>query len=230
MPRNSELLMAMYRAMRERFGHRSWWPAATSADANSRKVETCAGAILTQNTSWKNVVKALANLRAEGLLSVHALHAKPQAALAEVIRPAGYYNIKAKRLKNFVARVHESAGDDIGAFLDRPVSALREELLSINGIGPETADCIVLYAAGKATFVVDAYTVRIGVRHHLLSPEDDYEAIKELFESALPADVELYNDYHAQLVQTGKEFCRTVARCEGCPLEKFPHDPNAGRE
>ena len=230
MSANSELLMEMYRAMRARFGHRAWWPAAKGATPGQRKLEICIGAILTQNTSWKNVEKAIANLRAEGLLSVSAIHAKPQAALAEIIRPAGYYNVKGKRLKNFIARVHESAGEDIEAFLGRPVAALREELLSINGIGRETADSIILYAAGKPTFVVDAYTARIGVRHHLLSPEDGYDAIKELFESALPADAELYNDYHAQLVQTGKEFCRPVARCEGCPLEKFPHDRHAGKE
>ncbi len=227
MSRHRELLLAMYRAMRERFGHRAWWPAAGGGTPAERTLEICLGAILTQNTSWKNVEKALARLRCEGLIDVAALHARAHAALAEIIRPAGYYNVKAKRLKNFVARVHE-AGGDIVAFLDRPVPVLREELLSINGIGRETADSIILYAAGKATFVVDAYTARIGVRHRFLSPEDDYEAIKEFFESALPADVELYNDYHAQLVQTGKEYCRPVARCEGCPLDSFPHDRFAG--
>ena len=226
MSAKSELLMSMYAAMRERFGHRAWWPAQGVAD--ERKLEVCIGAILTQNTNWTNVEKALANLRAAGLMSVAAIHAKPHAELAEIIRPAGYYNVKAKRLKNFIARVDEAFGEDIGAFLDRPVSVLREELLGVNGIGRETADSIMLYAAGKATFVVDAYTARIGVRHLLLSPEDDYEAIKELFESALPADADLFNDYHAQLVQTGKEYCRPVARCEGCPLESFPHDRHAG--
>jgi len=227
MSRNGDLLLAMYRSMRERFGHRAWWPAADGGTPAERTLEICIGAILTQNTNWKNVEKAIDNLRSEGLMNVTAIHAKPQAALAEIIRPAGYYNVKAKRIKNFIARVHE-AGGDIVAFLDRSVSALREELLSINGIGRETADCMVLYAAGKATFVVDAYTVRIGVRHGFLSPEDDYEAIKEFFESALPADVELFNDYHAQIVQTGKEYCRPAARCEGCPLSPFPHDPYAG--
>jgi endonuclease-3 related protein len=230
MSSKAELLMEMYRAMREQFGHRSWWPTAQGSAGGERKLEVCLGAILTQNTSWTNVLKAFANLRAAGLMSVEALHAKPPAELADVLHPVGYYNVKAKRVKNFIARVCEAAGGDIGAFLDRSVAALREELLSINGIGRETADCIVLYAAGKPTFVVDAYTARIGVRHFLLSPEDDYEAIKELFESALPEDVDLYNDYHAQLVQTGKKYCRTVARCEGCPLESLPHDRHAGRE
>jgi endonuclease-3 related protein len=220
----------MYRAMRERFGHRAWWPAAGGASSVERTLEICLGAILTQNTSWKNVEKALANLRAAGLMSVAAIHAKPHAELAEIIRPAGYYNVKAKRVKNFAAHVDETFGEDLGAFLDRPVSVLREDLLGINGIGRETADCIVLYAALKCTFVVDAYTVRIGVRHGLCSLADDYEAVKDIFESSLPADCELYNDYHAQLVQTGKEYCRPVARCEGCPLESFPHDRHAGEE
>jgi len=230
MSRKSDLLMSMYRAMRERFGHRAWWPAAGGASADERKLEICLGAILTQNTNWTNVEKAIANLRSAGLMSVAALHAKPHAALAEIIRPAGYYNVKAKRVKNFIARVDETFGEDLGAFLDRPVSVLREELLGISGIGRETADCIILYAARKCAFVVDAYTVRVGVRHQLFTAEFDYEAVKEFFESMLPADLDLYNDYHAQLVQTGKEYCRPVARCEGCPLESFPHDRHAGEE
>lgn len=248
MSRTSELLMKMYEAMRARFGHRGWWPVAggpasggsavasesagrplEGAAGEERKLEMCVGAILTQNTAWKNVEKALANLREAGLMSVGALHAKPHAALAEIIRPAGYYNVKAKRLRNFIARVHEFGGG-IGAFLGRPLSALREDLLSVNGIGRETGDSIILYAAGLPTFVVDAYTARIGVRHSLFGPEADYDEIKEFFESALPRDAELFNDYHAQLVQTGKEYCRTMALCEGCPLEVFPHDPEAGRE
>ena len=230
MSKTSELLMSMYRAMRARFGHRAWWPAADGGTPAQRKLEVCIGAILTQNTNWKNVEKAIANLRAASLMSVGALHAKPQAELAQIIRPAGYYTVKARRLKNFIARVRESAGGDIGAFLDRSVSALREDLLSVSGIGRETADSIILYAAGKATFVVDAYTARIGVRHFLFEREADYEAIKEFFESTLPAEAGLFNDYHAQLVETGKECCRPVARCAGCPLEKFPHDPEGGRE
>jgi len=221
--------MEMYRAMRSRFGHRAWWPAAAASPAE-RKLEICVGAILTQNTNWKNVEKAIANLRAAGCTSVGSILAQPHAALAEIIRPAGYYNVKAKRLRNFLARVREGFGQDMEAFLNRPAAALREDLLSVNGIGRETADSIVLYAAGKATFVVDAYTARIGVRHRLFGPEDDYDAIQEFFESHLPADAELFNDYHAQLVETGKEHCRPAARCAGCPLEAFPHDPRAGEE
>ena len=214
-------MAAMYEAMLERFGHRGWWPGDSP-------LEICVGAILTQNTNWTNVEKAISNLRAAGLMSVSAIHATARAELAELIRPAGYFNVKAKRLKNFIARVHESCGDDVEAFLDRSIQALQEELLSVNGIGRETADSMILYAAGKPTFVVDTYTYRILLRHGLIAPEDDYDAIKDLMESSLPQDVALYNDYHAQLVEAGKNFCKPRPRCPGCPLEAFPHDPQAG--
>ena len=150
--------------------------------------------------------------------------------LAELIRPAGYFNIKAKRLKNFISHVVDNYAGDLAAFLNRPISSLREDLLSINGIGRETADSMILYGARKPTFVVDTYTYRILLRHFLIAREDDYESIKELMESALPAELDLYNDYHAQLVAVGKAYCRPQARCEGCPLQEFPHDPNTGRE
>ena len=213
----------MYEAMRAHFGHQGWWPG-------DGPLEICIGAILTQNTNWANVEKAIANLKAAGCMDVGAIHAKPQAALAELIRPAGYFNIKAKRLKNFIAAVYEGFGDDVAAFLDRGVSTLRAELLAINGVGPETADSIILYAAGKCSFVVDAYTYRIMLRHCLIAPDDDYEAIRGLFESSLAGDVGLWKDFHAQLVAVGKNFCRPAARCSGCPLEPLPHDVEAGRE
>ena len=212
--------MEMYDAMHARFGHRRWWPGETP-------LEVCVGAILTQNTNWGNVVKAIANLSAASRMSVSALHATPHEELAELIRPAGYFNVKAKRLKNFIAAVYERCGDDLDAFLDRPVDALREELLRINGIGPETADSMILYAAGKLSFVVDTYTCRILLRHSLIGEDDDYESVKELFESSLPDDVALWNDYHAQLVAVGKDYCRPRPRCDGCPLEPFPHDLHA---
>ncbi len=220
--------MEMYAAMRRRFGHQGWWPTAASPGPDDGALEICLGAILTQNTNWKNVEKALANLCQAGYTSVSAIHAKSHAKLAALIRPAGYFNVKAKRLKNFITHVYEAVGDDIKTFLDRPTAALREELLSINGIGRETADSMILYAAGKATFVVDAYTVRVLTRHGLCAPEDDYEAVKEVLESSLPQDVALWNDFHAQIVAVGKEYCRPRPRCERCPLEPFPHDPMAG--
>ncbi len=215
--------MEIYRAASERFGHQGWWPGETP-------LEVCVGAILTQNTNWSNVARAIANLRAADCMSVSALRALAHDRLAELIRPAGYFNVKAKRLKNFITHVHADWGDDVEAFFDRPVAALREELLTINGVGRETADSMILYAAGKPTFVVDAYTGRILLRHGLIDPEYDYEMIKELLEDNLPADVELYNDFHAQFVAVGKNYCKPAARCAGCPLEHLPHDPLAGKE
>ncbi|HOD84330.1 MAG: Endonuclease III [Planctomycetes bacterium ADurb.Bin126] len=229
MSSTGETLMEFYRAMRSRFGHQAWWPGQTP-------LEICIGAILTQNTAWTNVEKALANLQAAEAMSLHRLHEMPAPQLASLIRPAGYFNIKAKRLKNFVAAVYPRWGENLGGivkgrqvaqgdgFLDRDGATLREELLAINGIGRETADSIVLYAAGRCTFVVDAYTCRVLGRHRLIAPEDDYESVKDLLESNLPDDVELFNDFHAQFVMVGKTFCRPRSRCEGCPLEGFGHD------
>lgn len=221
--------MEMYEAMRERFGHQGWWPSVDGSPAEE-KLEICVGAILTQNTNWGNVEKALKNLIAADCISVNALHSLTHDDLAGLIRPAGYYNIKAKRLKNFIAAVYDSFGDDIEGFLNRSAATLREELLAINGIGRETADSMMLYAAELPSFVVDTYTYRILLRHGVISPEDDYEAIKELFESSLPEDIELWNDYHAQLVAVGKNHCKPKAKCAGCPLEPFDHNALAGVE
>ncbi len=218
----SDTIKAMYEAMVAHFGHQSWWPADGA-------LEVCVGAILTQNTNWRNVEKAIANLKAADCMSVAKLHAMDAAALAELIRPAGYYNRKAGRLKNFIAHVADRWGDDLGGFLDRSVSTLQEELLSVNGVGRETADSIILYAAGKCTFVVDAYTARIALRHGLIYAEADYNEIKDTFESSLPDDVDLFSDYHAQLVAVGKTYCRPrQAKCDKCPLKVFDHDPRAG--
>lgn len=217
-----DTLMAMYRAMRERLGHQDWWPGDTP-------LEVCVGAILTQNTNWQNVEKAIANLKSAEALSVEALHAMPADRLAELIRPAGYYNIKARRLKNFIARAH-AWPDGLEGFLALPASRLREELLAVNGIGRETADSMILYAAGQTTFVVDTYTFRVLLRHGLIERDFDYEMIKDLLESNLPSDLDLFNDFHAQFVAVGKQFCRPTARCAGCPLELMPHDPRAGME
>jgi len=223
MATTAQTLMDIYRAMHARFGHQGWWPG-------QGQLEVCVGAILTQNTNWTNVEKAIANLRAAGVMSLAALHALPVGELAELIRPAGYFNVKAKRLRHFIDHVHASWDEDLAGFLDRPVSTLREELLGINGIGRETADSIILYAAGGCTFVIDAYTFRVLFRHRLIGPEDDYQSVKELMESSLPPEAALWNDYHAQLVAVGKQYCRPVARCEGCPLEGFGHDRNRGRD
>ena len=214
----AEPLTAMYRAMRAHFGHQHWWPGDTP-------LEICVGAILTQNTQWTNVEKAIANLLAAGAMSVTALDEMPPETLADLIRPAGYFNVKARRLKHFIAHVRAAGFDAVEGFLARPAGALRAELLTVNGIGPETADSIVLYAAGKPSFVVDAYTCRILTRHRLIAPDDRYDTVKALFERSLPRRAALWNDYHAQLVAVGKQFCRpTRPRCDDCPLAPFPHE------
>ncbi len=229
MARTDETLREMYDAMLARFGPQHWWPAAAGADTAEGKLEICVGAILTQNTNWGNVERAIENLRAADALSVDALDAMDHAQLAELIKPAGYFNVKAKRLKNFIRAVAEFGGD-IEAFLDRSVYSLREDLLAVSGVGLETADSMALYAGGKATFVVDTYTARILHRHGLIDEDADYEQIKETFQYALPEDVALFNEYHALLVAVGKEYCRkSKPRCDDCPLSDFPHDVTTGQ-
>jgi len=210
-------LMALYQAMLAHFGPQRWWPG-------DGPLEIMIGAVLTQNTNWANVERAIANLRRSDLIDVERLATCSLPRLAEIIRPAGYFRVKANRLHNLMSHVWREYGGDLDVFFSRSVDSLREELLSINGIGPETADDIVLYAAGKPTFVVDAYTYRVMVRHKLIAEDDDYHAIKDFFESNLPPDVPLYNEYHALLVATGKNYCRKIALCDRCPLNRFDHD------
>jgi len=212
----SETVTEIYELLHEAFGSQHWWPGETP-------FEVITGAILTQNTSWMNVEKAIANLKSAGRLSAEVIHRMELSELAELIRPAGYYNIKAARLKNFLDWLFDNYGGELANLEPIPTSRLREELLAIKGIGRETADSILLYALGRPIFVVDAYTARIAVRHGLIEPQADYEQLRELFESNLAQDTQLFNEYHALLVRTGKEFCRPKARCPGCPLEKLPH-------
>jgi len=208
----TNLLTKVYDALLARFGHRRWWPGETP-------LEVCVGAVLTQNTSWKNVTQAIDNLKAAGALDLHVLHEMDHEALAAIIRPSGYYNVKAKRLKSLVCHVMQRSGGDLTRFFDQPVSDLRRELLSINGVGKETADSIILYAAGKPIFVVDAYTKRVLGRHGMLPMESDYDTVQELFHRHLPLDISLFNDYHAQLVAVGHNHCKKTPICTNCPLE-----------
>ncbi len=183
-----------------------------------------AGAILTQNTSWTNVERALENLRRGEVLELKAIDSLPVAELAELIRPAGYYRLKARRLKNFTNFVVSRYQGDLQHFFARSVAGLRESLLSINGIGPETADSIILYAADQPIFVVDTYTARVLKRHGWIDFDADYFAIQTCFHDQLPLDTELFNEYHALLVKVGKEHCGPRPRCEGCPLASLlPH-------
>ena len=212
-----EKLMEIYELLYERYGAQDWWPGES-------RFEVCVGAILTQNTNWGNVEKAIANLKTADYLSAEKLHRMDTSELARLIRPAGYYNIKAGRLKNFLNWLFDKYGGALDRLEGLGADALREELLGVKGIGAETADSIVLYAFEKAVFVVDAYTCRVLGRHGLIEEGADYEQVRDFFESNLPADIKLFNEYHALLVRVGKEYCRPKARCEGCPLESLPHD------
>jgi endonuclease-3 related protein len=212
----SETLTEIYQLLFKRFGPQHWWPGDT-------QFEIITGAILTQNTNWTNVEKAIANLKSADLLSAESLHNIEIKELAELIRPAGYFNVKAKRLKSFIDWLFDNYAGKLTELQNVATERLRTELLGIKGVGPETADSILLYAFERPIFVVDAYTARVAVRHGLIEPEADYEQLRDLFQSNLPQDVKLFNEYHALLVRVGKEFCRPKARCPNCPLEKLPH-------
>jgi endonuclease-3 related protein len=196
------------------YGPPKWWPADSP-------FEVMVGAILTQNTSWKNVEKAIRNLKVYGLLDARKIQELDQDTLAMAIKPAGTYNLKAARLKGFVAWFLERFGGDVERMKEATPDRLREELLEVKGIGPETADAILLYALGMPVFVVDAYTHRLLTRHELAMDEATYEDLKEYFERNLPRDAKLYSDFHALVVAVGKDFCRAKARCEECPLRSF---------
>ncbi len=209
-------LMSFYKVLLERFGPQDWWPG-------DGPFEVMVGAVLTQNTNWANVEKAIKNLKDADMLCPEKIDRLSQQELAPLIRPAGYSNIKSRRLKNLVrwfCRDYDGSVDELaGLATDR----LREELLSINGVGPETADSIILYALERPTFVVDTYTYRILLRHSCIDPESDYEQTKEYCQMNLPDDVVLYNELHALIVRLGKNYCRPKPRCSGCPLERFEH-------
>jgi endonuclease-3 related protein len=205
-------LLALYEQLMSAYGPRHWWPADSP-------FEVCVGAILTQNTNWVNVEKAIANLKEAGLLSVDALIRVDQSALGEVIRPAGFFNVKSRRLKNFVAWLMLRSDGSLDRLFAVDWSRLRRELLAVNGVGAETADSILLYAGDQPTFVVDAYTRRLLFRLELLPAEDTgYEEVRSLFMAALPREARLFNEYHALIVQHCKERCRKKPLCDGCPL------------
>lgn len=204
-------LTALYRILLREHGHAAWWPGETP-------FEICLGAILTQGTSWSNVEKALGNLRARGLLSFEALAELPASRLAPLIRSSGFFNVKARRVKSFLRFLGRDYGGRAERMaLEQPAS-LRAKLLDVDGIGPETADSIVLYAAALPLFVVDAYTRRIFSRLGLLRGDESYDQVQRFFMERLPGDAALYNDYHAQIVLLGKNICRTRPRCAACPL------------
>ena len=204
------LLMELFDTLLKRYGALHWWPADTP-------FEVCVGAILTQNTNWLNVEKAIVNLKREGLLSVDALFDIDQERLAELIRPSGFFNVKSARLKGFVGWLLERYGS-LDAMFRGDWRVLREELVAVRGIGPETCDSILLYAGGKPSFVVDAYTRRLLSRLGLVREEDDYHRVRALFMDRLPPDVQLFNEYHALIVEHCKRHCKKKPACAGCPL------------
>jgi endonuclease-3 related protein len=202
----------VYRRLLGRHGHAGWWPGETP-------FEVCLGAILTQNTSWSNVERALDELRRRGWLSYEALAPLSAEELAPAIRSSGVFNVKARRVRAFLDFLSREYGGRVEGMRSEDARALRKKLLAVPGIGPETADAIALYAAGKPLFVVDAYTRRVFGRLGVLSGQESYEAVEEVFHAALPADAALFNDYHAQVVRLARDVCRTRPACPSCPLE-----------
>jgi endonuclease-3 related protein len=206
-------LVSMYEILNDYFGDCNWWPGETP-------FEIAVGAILTQNTNWTNVEKAIKNLKSANLLSTGRLLKENDDTVSELIRPSGYYNIKTKRLKAFLVFLKGEYGGKMERMFEEDLAALREKLLSVKGVGEETADSILLYGGNKPVFVVDAYTRRILERHGIIGDDWSYGDIQKLFMTHLAPDVALYNQYHALLVNTGKQFCRREPRCGACPLKE----------
>jgi len=207
-----EKLALMYKKLYASFGPQHWWPGETP-------FEIAVGAILTQNTNWGNVEKAIVNLKDADVLKPAALHDMSHERLAALIRPAGYFNIKAKRLKNFIGLLINEYHGSMSGMKQEDFNSVRKSLLSVNGIGPETADSIILYALEKPVFVIDAYTKRVLSRHNILDHDASYEEFQSLFQAKLKEDISLFSEYHALFVRLAKENCRTKPVCTGCPLE-----------
>ena len=209
------ILQDYYRTLLEKHGPQYWWPGRS-------RFEVIVGAILVQNTAWTNVEAAIRNLRRARLLTMPAMHAVGTAELAQMVRPSGYFRQKANKLKAFTQFLDEKYAGSLAEMFQTPTAILREQLLSIHGIGPETADSILLYAGEHPVFVVDAYARRILERHGLASAKHSYEEIRSIFENSLPREPQLFNEFHALLVHTGKNFCRkSVAACSQCSLRRF---------
>lgn len=203
--------MDIYSRLFSTFGRRHWWPGDSP-------FEVMVGAILTQNTNWGNVERAIKNLKRARALTPATIHEMSHERLAGLIRPAGYFNVKAKRLKAFIEFFIKRYSGRVSKMRKVDTETLRRELLSVNGIGPETADSMLLYALERPVFVIDAYTKRVLSRHGIMDGSESYERFQELFHDALSCDVRLFNEYHALLVRLGKDFCKPRPRCEGCPL------------
>ncbi len=213
MLKTSKRLSKIYNILYKIYGPRNWWPADSP-------FEVIVGAILTQNTSWENVKKAIANLKKKRKLSPRQLYKIKISELSSLIKSCGYHNIKAKRLKSFIDYLFKNYKGSLSKFFSKSTGNIRKQLLAINGIGPETADAILLYAAGKAVFVVDAYTKRILERQGLIKPDASYEQIQQFFENNLPKSSKLFNEYHALIVEHAKWVCKKKPICSECALRK----------
>lgn len=208
-------LPEIYQRLLHAFGPQHWWPGDSP-------FEIAVGAILTQNTNWSNVEKAIHNLKKQNALAVKSIHDMPVQKLAELIKPAGYFNVKAKRLKNFIHFLMNKYHGSMKRIGDGDMQVIRKNLLDVNGIGPETADSILLYALGKPVFVIDAYTKRVLSRHGIIGDENSYNEFQELFHASLKKNVRLFNEYHALFVKVGKTYCkRKKPLCEECPLNNL---------
>ena len=205
-------LIRLYQALARRFGEQHWWPGRTA-------YEVAAGAILVQHTAWTNAARAVAALRARGLLRPDRVGALSERALSSVIRSAGTYRVKARRLVAFTRWLRTRFGGGFEGLRRAPLRPLRRQLLGVPGLGPETVDAILLYAAGRPVFVADQYVRRVLARHRLVALRAGYDEVRAFVEAHLPSDPALFNEYHALLVAVGKAYCRTVPRCESCPLK-----------
>lgn len=206
------IFQEMYNRLFRYYGPQNWWPGETP-------FEIMVGAVLTQNTNWANVEKAITNLKERGFLEFSGLYAASLEELADCVRPSGYYNIKARRLHNLLQMIAEQYEGELDNLLADSTHSARSNLLTVKGVGPETADAILLYCGRHPVFVVDAYTHRVFSRHGLVPEECDYKELQDAFTARLPQDWRLYNEYHALIVMVGKEFCKkTTPLCEHCPL------------
>ncbi len=206
-------IVRIYELLYGFYGPQGWWPGESP-------FEVVVGTVLTQNTNWSNVSRAIENLKNAGLLSFEALSAMPVDDLAVFIRPSGYFNVKARRLKNLLQMIEERYQGELDLLFEDEMMNGRANLLSVQGIGPETTDSILLYGGNHPIFVVDAYTHRVFSRHQLVADESEYDSIQETFMSALPSDSKLFNEYHALIVRVGKEYCKKNSPlCDNCPLK-----------
>ncbi len=208
------VLTEIYHKLYSHFGPQHWWPGDTA-------FEIAVGAILTQNTNWTNVEKAILNLKKKKSLSAKKMNGMSHSTLASLIKPAGYFNVKAKRLNNFLTFLSNSYSGSMKKMGEKDLPLIREELLKVNGIGPETADSILLYALNKPSFVIDAYTRRILQRHNIADADVSYHELQAVFHENLPRDIKLYNEYHALIVMLGKNYCKPKPKCKECPIEGY---------